>query len=270
LPYITLNSTPLNLSAGPVEIFYREYGRGIPLIFLHSGWGYQIYHFDVQIAAFADRFRIIIPDRTGYGRSPRISEFPPAFHTAAAEETLALLDALGIEQAFFWGHSDGAVIAALIALMAPARCQGVIMEAFHYDRAKPASREFFETMATAPENFGARISEILAKDHGADYWRQVLQMDGRAWLKIAAESDDPSKDFFNNNLSEISVPAIFIHGSRDPRTEEDELARVRALLPAVPINLILGGGHSPHSSAETALECNQFADEFFQSVLNKK
>ncbi len=44
------------------------------------------------------------------------SKIPLDFHRRAEEETLAMLDALGIERTTFWAHSDGAVIAAVIGL----------------------------------------------------------------------------------------------------------------------------------------------------------
>src|SRR5690349_5376515 len=72
LPHISIDRSPLVPGLSPVEIHYREWGDGAPLVFLHGGWGYQVYPFDRQIEAFGDRFRIIAPDRSGYGRSPRI------------------------------------------------------------------------------------------------------------------------------------------------------------------------------------------------------
>ncbi len=115
----------------PVTIHYREFGRGKPLVILHGGWGYGIYPFDQQIAAFENQFRILIPDRSGYGRSTRVTgEMPLDFHRRAALETFSFLDALGIENAILWGHSDGAVIAAMMGLAAPERCSSAVLEAF--------------------------------------------------------------------------------------------------------------------------------------------
>jgi pimeloyl-ACP methyl ester carboxylesterase len=44
---------------------------------------------------------------------------PLDFHRRAAAETILFLDALGIERAVLWGHSDGAVISAMTGLAAP-------------------------------------------------------------------------------------------------------------------------------------------------------
>jgi pimeloyl-ACP methyl ester carboxylesterase len=246
-----------------VSIHYRDAGEGsATLLFLHGGWGYEVYSFDAQIAALRRDFRIVIPDRSGYGRSMHANAWPADFHRRAAEETLRVLDALSIRQAVIWGHSDGAVIAALLGLAAPERVTALILEAFHYYRAKPGSREFFETMVQEPASLGERAVSEMAREHGAGYWEQLIEMNGRAWLKIADESKRPDDDLFGGRLRELCVPTLFIHGENDPRTEPGELGAVRAQLPNARFRIIEGAGHSPHSNLRYAEECNRIAIEF--------
>src|ERR1700687_5603379 len=120
MPFLSVKSSPLIPGIAPVSIYYRDEGEGEPLLFLHGGWGYEMYPFNRQIDALSKRHRIIIPDRTVYGRSTRINEdLPSNFHYRAATETLSLLESLGIERAVLWGHSDGAVIAAILGFTVP-------------------------------------------------------------------------------------------------------------------------------------------------------
>src|SRR4051812_47511956 len=118
MPTVVIPASPLAPGVTPLAIHVVDENRGPPLLILHGGWGSGFYPFTAQIAALPDR-RFVIPDRTGYGRSPRVATFPPRFHHAAAIEALAVLDAMGIDRCAIWGHSDGAVIAALIAIVAP-------------------------------------------------------------------------------------------------------------------------------------------------------
>ena len=269
MPFITLDQSPLNEGVRPVEIHYREIGSRVPLIFLHGGWGYEVYPFDRQIEAFRNDFRILIPDRSGYGRSMRINEMAVDFHRRAAAEMMRFRDALDIERALLWVHSDGAVIAALMGLTTPARIAGIVLEAFHYYRAKPGSRGFFETMADDPTQLGQRVCSALENDHGEEYWRKIILMNGRAWLAIADQSREPKQDLYDGRLSELSVPTIFIHGAGDPRTEPDELDAIRAQLPAMPMHVIANGGHAPHSQASVAAECNRIAGEFLREFVGQ-
>jgi pimeloyl-ACP methyl ester carboxylesterase len=131
---------------------YERLGeQGIPVLFLHGGWGYSIYPIDHQACALAPHCRFFIPSRSGYGRSSRISHFELNFHEMAAMEMLAFLDATHIQRCVVWGHSDGAVIAARMGLLAPERCYGLVLEAFHFWPEKPASADFFAKGATGPD-----------------------------------------------------------------------------------------------------------------------
>jgi len=262
LPFITIEDSPLCPGASPVRIYYREYGQGPAVIFMHGGWGYEIYPFDRQVEALADRFGILIPDRSGYGRSTRLENIPTDFHRRAAIETLRVLDALEVEKPVLWGHSDGAVIAAMMGLEWPRRFAGLILEAFHFYRYKPGSREFFETMAADPRRLGERVSGILAGAHGEDYWQKLIIMNGTAWLRLANESSDPQHDLYDGRLSELKPPTLFIHGSRDPRTEPGEMEAVRRHLPEAGFAIIEDAGHSPHSESSAAVECNNHAKAF--------
>jgi pimeloyl-ACP methyl ester carboxylesterase len=221
-----------------------------------------VYPIDRQIEAFQKELRMIAPDRSGYGRSTLVtSEMPLDFHRRAAEETLAVLDALGIERATFWGHSDGAVTAAMIGLKAPERCEQLILEAFHYFRRKPGSRGFFERFSAHPEDLAEETQRLLAEDHGKTHWQTVVRRNCRAWLRIADECARPDEDLYSGRLGELAVPTMFLHGVRDPRTEPGELERARKELPRATMRFVEEGQHSPHSEEAAYDKCNRMLRE---------
>ncbi len=228
---------------------------------LHGGWGYGYYPHDHAIATLDRTF--IVPDRTGYGRSPHIEAMPPRFHEAAAIETEALLEKLAIEKPVLWGHSDGAVIATLMALRSPERYRGIVVEAIHLDRPKPRSREFFLRMANDPGAFGERVRRKLAAEHGEEYWRTIIRADGVAWLDIAAT---PHEDLYDRRLHEMRVPMLVMHGTDDPRTEPGELDRIRREVPAARLEMIEGGGHSPHNARGTSGHVTDLVADFLAVV----
>jgi pimeloyl-ACP methyl ester carboxylesterase len=266
LPFLDIEESPLLPGASPARLYYREFGGGSPFIFLHGGWGYSIYPFEKQIEAFQDNFRLIIPDRTGYGRSMRVSEWPVDFHARAAEETLRLLDALKIDRAVFWGHSDGAVISAMLAVKHPERCRGIILEAFHFFRRKPGSRDFFDAMSRNPDMLGQRVTGRLSSEHGEDNWRKLIVLNGLAWLRIADESQRDDQDLYDGSVADLATPALMIHGDRDPRTEPGELDATLKASPRIQLHLIAGAGHSPHSESTFAEETIRVAREFLAKI----
>ncbi|HKT48277.1 MAG TPA: alpha/beta hydrolase [Candidatus Acidoferrales bacterium] len=245
----------------PVRIHYREGGKGRPVVYLHGGWGYGVYPVDRQVETFGRKVRFIVPDRSRYGHSARVKgELPTDFHQRAAQETLAVLDALGIERATFWGHSDGSVIAAMIGLAAPERCERLVLEAFHFYRNKPNSRKFFERFSRHPEDLGDETQTLLAADHGED-WPEVVARNCGAWIRIGDGARPKSDDLYDGKLGQLRVPTVFVHGALDPRTEPGELDAVRKALPGAEIRMVRSGQHSPHSEEMAWREFNGMVPE---------
>lgn len=190
-----------------------------------------------------------------------------SFSCTAAGEMIRFLDALGIDRSILWGHSDGATIAAWMAIDAPERFGGVILEALHFYRCKPlSSAEMLVQLAENPDRIGERVSSVLAAEHGEDHWRDLIVANSRAWLEIAATSPHPKADVFDGRLAELRPPTLLIHGSRDPRTEPDELDSIRRSCPQGQMHIIGGGAHSPHTETASFEECNRVASEFLLQI----
>jgi pimeloyl-ACP methyl ester carboxylesterase len=222
-----------------------------------------VYPIDRQVEEFQKELRIVAPDRCGYGRSTQVTdEMPPDFHRRAAEETLAVMDALEIERAAIWGHSDGAVIAAMIGLEAPDRCGKLILEAFHYFQSKPGSRGFFKRFAAHPDDLAEETQRVLAEDHGEMHWKRVVGRNCRAWLRLDEECKQRDEDLYDGQLGKLAVPTMFLHGRLDPRTEPGELEKAATGLPGATIRIVENGRHSPHSEDAAYEECNRMMKQF--------
>lgn len=262
VPRLTLPRAPTAPDRGPVEVHVRDTGvDGTPLLLLHGGWGYEAYPFD--LAALSRRRRAIAPDRVGYGGSGRLAELPRGFHRLMAEETLLVMDALGIEAAALWGHSDGAVIAAWIALLAPGRVRALVLEALHVFPAKERSVEFFRNAVEAPERFGPAVEEALRRDHG-EAWREVIGAGGRAWLSLIEEGRAGRHDLYDGRLGEIRAPTLLLHGRHDPRTEPGELEAARGALPGARLALV-EAGHGPHAHPAAGPICTRAVSAFLDA-----
>ena len=57
-----------------VEIFYKDWGKGQPIVFSH-GWPLSADDWDAQMMFFVTRgYRVIAHDRRGHGRSTQTSD----------------------------------------------------------------------------------------------------------------------------------------------------------------------------------------------------
>ena len=59
------------VDANGVHTYYEEHGSGDPLLLLHGGLA-DASGFALQTPAFAERYRVLVPDRRGHGRTPDV------------------------------------------------------------------------------------------------------------------------------------------------------------------------------------------------------
>ena len=116
------------IQAAGREIFVTEFGEAPPLLMLHGGGpgANGISNFSRNVPALAQRFRIILPDMPGYGRSSKGLDRKDPFGELA-RAMLGLLDALGVEKAHLLGNSLGGSCALRLALEAPERADRLVL-----------------------------------------------------------------------------------------------------------------------------------------------
>ncbi|HEY5540679.1 MAG TPA: alpha/beta hydrolase [Coriobacteriia bacterium] len=117
-----------------IRFHYKDQGDpGSPhtIVFLH-GFASSLYTWRHAMAALRDRYRVIAFDRPGFGLSGR--PLPgdwegenPYTSTSAAEQTVALMDALGVDRAVLVGHSQGATLSVLVDALHPERVEALVL-----------------------------------------------------------------------------------------------------------------------------------------------
>ena len=97
-----------------VEIFYKDWGTGQPIVFSH-GWPLSADDWDNQMLFFLQQgYRVIAHDRRGHGRSTQTGDGHDMDHYAA--DLAALVDHLELKDAIHVGHSTGGgEVAAYVA-----------------------------------------------------------------------------------------------------------------------------------------------------------
>jgi pimeloyl-ACP methyl ester carboxylesterase len=102
-----------------IRRFERSHiGHGTPVILLHDGPAKANYWGEL-VPALAPRYRVIVMDSRGHGRSSRDAQ--PYGYDLMASDVLALIDFLNIDKAALVGWSDGAIIGLDIAIHRPER-----------------------------------------------------------------------------------------------------------------------------------------------------
>jgi 3-oxoadipate enol-lactonase len=247
------------VKVGDVRIHYTTHGHGEPVLLIHGGWGLGVNGFHYQEKTLTHDHRLIVPDRRGYGQSTHAFGFDADFHWQHAADLLKFLDALKIDRVAVWGHSDGAIIAAIMAIAAPDRLSRFIFESGHlYNRKTESSlqiQQVYDDPSLLPE--AARLK--LAQYHGGDYWPQVIRNWAGAWIELYQRAGD----LYYDRLAEIRCPALIIHGAHDEHTPVSEMEELVRRISNARLVIFPDGGHSLHDQRETREACTQLAREFF-------
>lgn len=133
---------------------YTEYGSGDAwVVLLHGQLMPRRMHEPLARALAAEGLHVVTLDLLGHGRSDKPSD-PLAYSvTAFAEQVVGLLDHLGAAQAVVGGTSLGANVSLEVAVIAPERVRGLLVEMPVLDNALEAG-----ILAFAPLLFAARFA----------------------------------------------------------------------------------------------------------------
>jgi pimeloyl-ACP methyl ester carboxylesterase len=225
-----------------MEMYYEVYGEGAPLVLLH-GFTQTASFWQPYIAAFAEHFRLIVPDLRGHGRSTNPTK--QFTHRQAALDIFALLDQLAIHQFRAIGFSSGAHSLLHMATQQPPRIEAMVL---------------IGTAPYIPEQVRAIFRQQLASNSKAWDWTVLRQRHVYGDEQIRALLDQ--LDNFNNiyddvnftppYLATIRAKTLMVNGDRD---------MLPALLPvemymAIPqahLWIVPNGAHFPFKEQSTQL-----------------
>lgn len=220
------------------------------LVFLHDSLGCtQLWRDFPERLSEAARCNVLLYDRLGYGRSFPMDSYVrnPDYMEKEADLLNDLLEALSIQDAILFGHSDGGTIALIAAAKYPDKIKAVICEAGHIfveDITVKGVSEALHAYRTT------NLAERLKKYHG-----DKVEMMVKAWTEIWL-----SNRFRNWNiegqLSKIVSPLLFIQGEKDEYGTLDQLEQTVSRVSGISEKLIIAGaGHTPHKEVpELVLE----------------
>lgn len=245
------------VQVGDCSIYHEEMGLGEPILFLHSGYSRGIIAFGGQIQPFFHRYRCLLPDFRGHGRTT--SENPGWNTVIIAEDMVGFLDALSIERAHLIGYSLGGGVALHLAAQHPERvrtlttigCGGV---------ADPAGSEYFEPEAllrNGQTEFIERIQSLHMDAHGGD-WAQHMRQSVLDWRMYPNLSDEEWK--------KLAMPMFCIAGETDAYATPQRLADIKARCSQAKTWIVPGCGHRPHMPTENVREVNDRILAFLQAL----
>jgi pimeloyl-ACP methyl ester carboxylesterase/ketosteroid isomerase-like protein len=243
-----------------VSIHYQTHGAGPPLLLSH-GYGATCRMWDGQIAAFADRYRVIVWDMRGHGQSGDPSD--PALYSQALTvgDMAAVLEACGVGQAMVGGLSLGGVMSLAFHLAYPERVRALMLfdtgPGFRNPEPRRQWNERAEARARDLEAKGLADSRGGAETRlGRHRSAQGLAGAARGML---AQQDSSLID----TLTRVAVPTLVLVGSEDTHflVAADYMA---GKIPGARKAVIPGAGHAANIDQPEAF--NRAVEEFLAGL----
>lgn len=244
---------PFTGGADGTRIHYEVAGPrdGEPVLLI-QGLGADLRGWAAQRYALSRRYRLVLVDNRGAGRSGT-PDGPYDLEVMAAD-AVAVLDAEGVSSAHVMGASMGGVIAQIIAVRHAARARSLVLActACHH---RPWRVELLESWADLAEERGMRaltaeaLRWLVGPRHHARFRLPfglvgplVRNIPGHAFA-AQARAITAMSDELREELRSLAVPALVIVGTQDiltPASDSEELAE---LIPGAELSIVPGAAH---------------------------
>jgi pimeloyl-ACP methyl ester carboxylesterase len=266
---------PFATAADGTRIAYTLDGHrdAEPLLMIH-GLGADTRGWIMQKRALASRFRLVMVDNRGVGRSGRPAGPYPI--EVMADDAIRVLEHAGYGSAHVIGASMGGIISQAIAVLHPDRVRSLVLA------------------CTAARHFEWRIDLLTDWAHEAEAYgmrefvrRNIQWMVGprslkRLWPAMAVlaplafnvpvesfvaqiEGIVDMDDALRTELVNIDIPTLVTVGSQDRLTTQGDSEEIASLIPGAKLVVVRGGAHL--FMVEQASTFNRTITEFYDDLL---
>jgi 3-oxoadipate enol-lactonase len=236
--------------AGPVH--WAEAGAGPPLVLLH-GLGGDIGFWAAEQAAWRARFRLILVDLRGHGRTPASA----GGHSIAdlADDVAAVLAAAGVESAHVLGFSMGGLVAQSLAVRYPDRVARLVL-ASTYAVMNPQARLFLDAVLQCYEDsqdpvlmyrliFPWLFSAGFLADPANRAWLpgDDLDLDDQSLADWRAAYLAQRRFDGRPQLGRIGAPTLVIAGGEDRLVSRGDVNALADGVSGAHLTVLAGSGH---------------------------
>ena len=251
------------------KLYYATLGRGMPVIFMHGGLGFDHQYFRPFVDPLADAAQVVYYDHLGHGKSDRPTDFSEITLERLSSDCDALATALGFDKFVLVGHSYGGFIAFDFAFRFPNRLAGLVFTCTAPDLTSgqrnplggtPAQADALARLRAGPnatdQEFRANwIAAVPLYYNNASPPAGVLDDVDRRTIYSAAGSHRGGEILagydFVSRLPNLKVPTAVQYGAGDIwRFGDNE--RIAKNIPGATLKYYANSGHWPFQEEQSA------------------
>lgn len=252
------------------RLVFSDTGAGTPVIFLHPTpldgdyWRPLIEELSDELMAELPGIRAIVPDFRGHGASElgrmlpvgefhRVPDAPVLTMAQLAADVLALLDHLGLDQAFFAGCSIGGYVLLELWRRAPERIRGL---AFVCSKPQPDAEAGLAkrvlTIASARSEGVAKLFDGMAHNLVGASTREhrpqiVAELRARMTLsaeaEVAVQAGLAARPDSLPTVATMNAPVLSIAGAEDSAIAPSDMEAFRAARGGCESHVLANAGH---------------------------
>jgi len=263
--------------AAGIKTNYLEAGEGPPVVLVHgSGPGVTAYaNWRVVLPALADHFRVIAPDMAGFGFSERPAGIEYGLRLWV-DQTLGLMDNLGLEKVHLVGNSFGGSIALRLAAEHPDRVGKLVLmgsmgvhfpitegldRVWGYEPSFENMRRVLDVFAYSRELVNDELAEVRYRGSIQPGFQEAFSAmfpadesgSRQRWVEAMRTPDD--------ELRALQHRALIVHGREDQVIPLQNSYDLESLLPNADLVVFSHCGH--WSMIERTADFNRLVRDFF-------
>lgn len=250
---------------GDIALYIAEEGHGRPVVFLHGlGWQHGLWR--PQISRYRNRYRVLVGDNRGHGRSNRPSG--PYSIRDMAGDWLRVFDRLELAEWALVGFSQGGMIAQWIAALAPARTSALAVIGASC-RSNPVIRDAMEKRLAAARESAQSAAEVAGRSifspefiaRQPEFFAAFVADRARMPLEPLAAATRALYDFdVSTELSRVTCPSFVAIGAQDRLVPVESAREVASRIAGAGFSIVPEAGHMVTIEQPTAFDA--LLDEF--------
>lgn len=217
-----------------------------PALILSNSLGTTLEMWDPQVAAFSEHYRLIRYDARGHGGSP-VTPGPYSF-ADLGQDVLAVLDALGIEQAALCGISMGGHTGLWLGVHAGSRFSAIAVcnsaakigtpQGWNERAAMVREGGQAAMQALADSSPGRWFTEDFVKAQPAEVQRAQSWIAGIVPQGYAACCEALAASDLRDDIGRIITPTLLLAGASDPVTTVADAQAMQAAIPGARLAVV--------------------------------
>ena len=263
-----------------VKLYVEEAGEGTPILFIHEFGGNHA-SWEPQLRFFSRRHRCISYAARGFPPSDVPEKIDCYSQAIAADDAVAVLDALGIDKAHIVGLSMGGFCTVHFGLRTPQRALSLMVAGAGYGCEKEYEEYFRGVSLEVADNFEKQGAREFSKVYALGASRvQFQNKDPRGWQefadRLATHSDRgaantmrgvqarrPSFYDLEDGLKQMQVPTLVVVGDEDDHCLQPGIF-LKKTIPACGLSVFPRTGHTLNLEEPAAF--NALLAEFIAQV----